>query len=427
MPFFSVVIPTRNRADLLVNSALKSVLNQGFEDFEVVICDNASTDNTQELMKSISDPRVRYIHSPKWIPKERFFEFSLNYAQGKFSILFFDDDVLIPDALEECHRILNNFDVDILTFSSAACYYYPNWHEADKRNSLTIPRYSNNVYIRNSQEHLKKVFAARVAFRGTPNVTNSFYKTPFIKGLIKRYGTLFPHGHMGDYNIACYVLANTEHFIYYDNPLVIFGAWYENTSQQLRDLQTTMSEYQEWVAWATENLLADMPVRSYLFSNCRVAALLDMKKRLDLPWTIDWAGYFHDIQEDITRLKKMGIDVAQMQREFDLAVRSQPEGIKKTIRQPQPVDQNLVGKANLKFQGKDYNFGDILSANEFFNHLQEHGTQATAGQHKWQRNLVLLLKLAGKCVRILFGQRGYDLVLRYTQSLARLSLPGDQT
>ena len=119
MPFFSILIPTRNRANLLVNSALKSVLNQDFEDFEVVICDNASNDNTRELVEKIKNKRVRYVYSPKWIPKEKFFEFSLKQAKGEFSLLFFDDDVLISSALRKCYEILKKFDTNILTFPNS--------------------------------------------------------------------------------------------------------------------------------------------------------------------------------------------------------------------------------------------------------------------------------------------------------------------
>ncbi|MEE2959171.1 MAG: glycosyltransferase [Myxococcota bacterium] len=60
MPFFTIVLPTRNRADLVLNSALPTILNQTFGDFEVVVCDNFSSDDTQERVEALGDPRVRY-------------------------------------------------------------------------------------------------------------------------------------------------------------------------------------------------------------------------------------------------------------------------------------------------------------------------------------------------------------------------------
>ncbi|MES2382055.1 MAG: glycosyltransferase family 2 protein [Bacteroidota bacterium] len=58
--FISVCIPTYNRADFLV-SCIQSVLNQNYSNYEIVICDNQSTDNTEEIVKSITDSRIRYI------------------------------------------------------------------------------------------------------------------------------------------------------------------------------------------------------------------------------------------------------------------------------------------------------------------------------------------------------------------------------
>ena len=58
-PFFSVVIPTFNRADF-IKGTLDSVLMQTFEDFEVIVVDDGSTDDTAGEMQTITDSRVQY-------------------------------------------------------------------------------------------------------------------------------------------------------------------------------------------------------------------------------------------------------------------------------------------------------------------------------------------------------------------------------
>ena len=63
MPKVSVVIPTYNRPRLVVR-AIQSVLNQTFKDFEVIVMDDSRNEDTASAMKSIGDPRVRYIHNP---------------------------------------------------------------------------------------------------------------------------------------------------------------------------------------------------------------------------------------------------------------------------------------------------------------------------------------------------------------------------
>lgn len=60
MPAISVVIPTYNSAAYLPHT-LDSILRQAFTDYEIVVVDDCSTDNTKEIVKAVCDPRVRYI------------------------------------------------------------------------------------------------------------------------------------------------------------------------------------------------------------------------------------------------------------------------------------------------------------------------------------------------------------------------------
>ncbi|MDD5327112.1 MAG: glycosyltransferase [Phycisphaerae bacterium] len=63
-PAISIVIPTYNRSRLLVR-AVTSVLNQSYSNFELIIVDDASTDNTEEVVSSFNDERIRYIRHEK--------------------------------------------------------------------------------------------------------------------------------------------------------------------------------------------------------------------------------------------------------------------------------------------------------------------------------------------------------------------------
>ena len=86
----SVVIPTYNRASLL-KRAIKSVLCQTYPDFEVIIVDDGSTDNTEEVIRSFDDKRVKYIK----LKKNKGYPVALNKgvktAKGEY-IGFLDSD-----------------------------------------------------------------------------------------------------------------------------------------------------------------------------------------------------------------------------------------------------------------------------------------------------------------------------------------------
>lgn len=63
-PIVSIIITAFNRADI-IERAIKSALEQTIQDTEVLVVDDASTDNTVEVVKSLSDPRIKLIENKK--------------------------------------------------------------------------------------------------------------------------------------------------------------------------------------------------------------------------------------------------------------------------------------------------------------------------------------------------------------------------
>jgi len=60
-PLVSILLPTFNRSEILKERAIKSVLSQSYKNFELIIIDDGSTDNTKATIKKIKDKRIRYI------------------------------------------------------------------------------------------------------------------------------------------------------------------------------------------------------------------------------------------------------------------------------------------------------------------------------------------------------------------------------
>lgn len=60
-PFFSIIIPAYNRAGIILNT-IASVLNQTFRNFEIIVVDDGSKDNTRDVVQSINDNRVKYFY-----------------------------------------------------------------------------------------------------------------------------------------------------------------------------------------------------------------------------------------------------------------------------------------------------------------------------------------------------------------------------
>jgi glycosyltransferase involved in cell wall biosynthesis len=101
----SICIPTYNRAHLLPY-AVHSVLNQTYGDFELIICDDASSDSTPDIVAQWNDPRIRYIRHPENIKRSRNMRSGFEAAQGQYFIKFDDDDALTPTFLAQTVAVL---------------------------------------------------------------------------------------------------------------------------------------------------------------------------------------------------------------------------------------------------------------------------------------------------------------------------------
>jgi len=105
MPQVSVCIPTYNRVHFLIYS-VNSVLSQTYKDFELIICDDGSTDKTAEVVSQWNDQRIRYIKQDKNIGRSKNMRSGFEVSSGTYFIKFDDDDALTPEFLEKTVAVL---------------------------------------------------------------------------------------------------------------------------------------------------------------------------------------------------------------------------------------------------------------------------------------------------------------------------------
>jgi glycosyltransferase involved in cell wall biosynthesis len=105
----SVVIPTYNRAHL-VGRAIRSVLGQTFSDFELIVVDDGSTDNTVEVVRGFQDPRIRLVRLAKNCGGSRARNEGIRVARGEWVAFLDDDDEWLPRKLELQVARLSEFD-----------------------------------------------------------------------------------------------------------------------------------------------------------------------------------------------------------------------------------------------------------------------------------------------------------------------------
>ncbi len=102
----SVCLPTYNGADY-IEEALRSILNQTYQDFELLVVDDGSTDTTLGIVQSFSDPRIQLHRNPERLGIPANWNRCLELAGGAFVCVFHQDDVMLPENLERKVHLLS--------------------------------------------------------------------------------------------------------------------------------------------------------------------------------------------------------------------------------------------------------------------------------------------------------------------------------
>ncbi len=107
-PLISIIITTKNREDLL-KRAISSVINQTYSNLEIIIINDASEDNTKEILEEFEklDSRIKVIHNKKTLGSNPSRNIAIDIAKGKFIAGLDDDDEFMPNRIEV---LLKNYD-----------------------------------------------------------------------------------------------------------------------------------------------------------------------------------------------------------------------------------------------------------------------------------------------------------------------------
>jgi glycosyltransferase involved in cell wall biosynthesis len=101
-PFFSIIIPTYNRA-YLIPVAIDSVLRQTFDNWELLIVDDGSRDNTKEVVSSFSDDRIKYIYQEN-AERSAARNNGISHSNGKYICFLDSDDYYLNIHLESLYK-----------------------------------------------------------------------------------------------------------------------------------------------------------------------------------------------------------------------------------------------------------------------------------------------------------------------------------
>ncbi|MEZ5173274.1 MAG: glycosyltransferase family 2 protein [Bacteroidia bacterium] len=140
MPKVSVFMPVYN-AGVYLKEAIESILNQSFTDFEFVIVNDGSTDNSREVVLSYQDNRIKLIDNPQNLGLIASLNVGLEVCKGEYIVRMDQDDISLPDRILKQVRFMDDNPEFGLIGS---------WFEdfGDQIQTRTVKYSSNDVQIR---------------------------------------------------------------------------------------------------------------------------------------------------------------------------------------------------------------------------------------------------------------------------------------
>src|ERR1700747_2739274 len=102
-PRVSVLLPTWNRGNRIQN-AIRSIVDQTYTNWELIIIDDGSTDNTKNVVRDFANPKIKYFYVEHLNNISKARNLCVEHAQGDILVVQDSDDMSFPDRLEEIVR-----------------------------------------------------------------------------------------------------------------------------------------------------------------------------------------------------------------------------------------------------------------------------------------------------------------------------------
>lgn len=304
-PLFSIVIPTYNRSDL-VHGAVRSVLAQTFEDFEVVVSDNCSDDETGTVVRGFRDPRVRYVRTPTHWSIANSWEFARAQARGRLVMMLSDDDALVADALARFAAAHRRHEADFLFCDLAE--YRDRSFPGGERNSVSCPPFSGAARVVSKDSFLRPLFAFNPLFNMHPSAF--VFGTHLADRVAQRCGRFFQTNGV-EYFAWPPAAVYARAIVHLDSPLVILGRTHKSWGSTIvlgnpgkEQIQKMIADVQHQRDW--------IPLTNFTLCNLMAEGMLLGKRTFPdelAPYPFDEQAYLTFTMAELRHRAAIGVDV----------------------------------------------------------------------------------------------------------------------
>ena len=398
-PAFSIVIPTFNRSDLYPY-AVKSILRQSFRDFEIIVSDNCSEDDTAEVAKQFTDSRVRYVRTPRHFVIADAWEFARRHASGRLVMMLSDDDALLGGALARFHEESQRYGADFL-FCRPATYRDGSFLGAE-RNSVHCPAFTGRSRLVDVDEFIRPLFLFRHKFDMHPS---AFMFAKEIADTVERRTGRFFWTNGVEYSAWPIAATFSQHMAYIDAPLVILGRTAKSWGTNIALCNPGKERIKAFID-DVDHRRNHAPLNNFTMCNLIAEGMLTAKDLFPKEfesYAFDEAHYLRRTMAELRNRERIGVDVSA-EIENLLGYAAKYPSLMEEFTAKEPCNQNHVrqqlssvaskmgartlqhwferrrqarevrnGKVGCGFQvaGEDFGFDNILDCAEFLTRILE--------------------------------------------------------
>ncbi len=320
-PFFSIVIPTKDR-HFLVGQSIQSVIRQSFEEFEIVIVDNSKTNETFELIKKIEDKRIRYYRTGSLSMPDNW-DYGLEKTKGEYILILTDRTVLRSHlTLKRIHEVIEKCNPSVVSWK------WETISEEYKMSSTSnyIGRGKIHFYRSDKliQDFMEGEFESML-MRGPRGLNSCVHKKIYDQIKSGPAGRLCPPI-SPDFTMAYLQLNEVDKILHIDEALVISGGLSYSNGLQFK-LKSEKSK--EFLIESRVNRTDNydyVPIKALTVINSvyndffRIQLLVGCKLQ---NFSLNPVKYFLAVYEDIYSSQKMGVDMSDEMEAWKHAFKSQ--------------------------------------------------------------------------------------------------------
>lgn len=298
--------------------------------------DNQSNDQTEKVAAEPGDPRVRYVRTDRVLSMPDNWDFAIGCARGEWLTMLADDDGLVPSALAQASRMIENNAPRTIAWGVCG-YVHDNWVDPELRNRLTVFPMSGLIEETSCREQLSVYFGRRESPRfprespPMPKMMNCVVRREVIENIREATGRVFGLP-APDYSFAAKLLSLEEVYLSVDRPWLLTGSAASSIGIGLDRRAHSGQEFLK--EFGGEKLFEHVPLQSPTNANIIAESLLRVKS--DLParlsrFELDRSRYYLTCYIDLQKGEGKA-DLGPDFKEWRSALRREPLRVQTSVR-----------------------------------------------------------------------------------------------